>query len=70
MLKSVTKHGDPLKARITVTNRWLSLNLHMGNLHEVSRKIGAWRRRPDSVLLQPHAGIPNPDSVRYPEFRF
>lgn len=39
-----------LKARTTVTNRWLATTLHMGNLHEVSRKVGAWTRRPDPAL--------------------
>ena len=39
-----------LKARTTVTNRWLATTLHMGNLHEVSRKVAAWNRRPDPVL--------------------
>lgn len=39
-----------LKARTTVTNRWLAATLHMGNLHEVSRKVGAWRRHPDADL--------------------
>jgi putative transposase len=33
-----------LKAQTTVTNRWLSRNLHLGNLHEVSRKVAAWTR--------------------------
>jgi hypothetical protein len=33
-----------LKARTTVTNRWLGETLHMGNLHEVSRKVAAWTR--------------------------
>jgi hypothetical protein len=35
-----------LKARTTVTNRWLATTLHMGNLHEVSRKVAAWSRQP------------------------
>ena len=39
-----------LKVRTTVTNRWLATTLHMGNLHEVSRKVGAWARQPDSAL--------------------
>ncbi len=33
-----------LKARTTVTNRWLSEHLRMGNHHEVSRKVSAWIR--------------------------
>ncbi len=39
-----------LKIRATVTNRWLAITLHMGNLHEVSRKVGAWSRQPDPAL--------------------
>ncbi len=39
-----------LKARTTATNRWLGANLHLGGLHEVSRKVGAWDRQPDQVL--------------------
>lgn len=39
-----------LKVRTTVTNRWLATTLHMGNLHEVSRKVGAWSRQPDPAL--------------------
>ena len=41
-----------LKARTTVTNRWLGQNLHMGNLHEVSRKVSAWAKQPDSGLTK------------------
>ena len=41
-----------LKARTTVTNRWLATTLQMGNLHEVSRKVSAWSRRPDLALLK------------------
>ena len=40
-----------LRARTTVTNRWLAENLRMGSLHEVSRKVSAWTRRPDSAFL-------------------
>lgn len=39
-----------LKARTTVTNRWLAKTLHMGNLHEVSRKVAAWLRDPDPEI--------------------
>jgi hypothetical protein len=39
-----------LKERTTVTNRWLATTLHMGNLHEVSRKVAAWSRQPDPSL--------------------
>ena len=38
-----------LKATTTVTNRWLGQNLHLGNLHEVSRKVAAWGRRRDGT---------------------
>ncbi len=44
--------ASALKARTTVTNRWLATTLHMGNLHEVSRKVSAWSRRPDPALLK------------------
>jgi REP element-mobilizing transposase RayT len=37
-----------LKSRTTVTNRWLAFNLHMGNLHETSRKVSAWRRQAEA----------------------
>ena len=33
-----------LKSRTTATNRWLGTTLHLGNLHEVSRKVAAWLR--------------------------
>jgi putative transposase len=33
------------KAETTVTNRWLSVYLCLGALHEVSRKVSAWSRR-------------------------
>jgi len=41
-----------LKDRTTVTNRWLATAMHLGNMHEVSRKVSAWARRPDSSLLK------------------
>ena len=34
-----------LKARTTATNRWLGAALHLGSLHEVSRKVAAWTRK-------------------------
>ncbi len=34
-----------MKARSTVTNRWLSTHLLLGALHEVSRKVSQWNRR-------------------------
>jgi hypothetical protein len=33
-----------------VTNRWLAENMHMGSLHEVSRKVSAWTKHPDAEL--------------------
>ncbi|MGH8018219.1 MAG: transposase [Opitutaceae bacterium] len=39
-----------LKTHATVTNRWLAETLHMGNMHEVSRKVSAWSRRPATSL--------------------
>jgi putative transposase len=41
-----------LKERTTVTNRWLSETLRMGNLHEVSRKVSAWSRVPNRALAK------------------
>ena len=41
-----------MKLHTTATNRWLAENLAMGNLHEVSRKVQAWRRHPDSKLAR------------------
>lgn len=41
-----------LKTRTTVTNRWLGVTLHLGNLFEVSRKVAAWSRRPESTLAK------------------
>ena len=47
--------ASALKARTTVTNRWLATTLQMGNLHEVSRKVSAWNRQPDPALSRTHA---------------
>ena len=47
-----------MKARTTVTNRWLADALHLGNLHEVSRKVAAWTRQPDPELLAKLTAIP------------
>lgn len=55
-----------LKTRTTVTNRWLATTLHMGNLHEVSRKVGAWSRQSDPALQpfdEPQAPRPDPVSA-------
>ena len=49
-----------LKSRTTVTNRWLSENLHLGNLYEVSRKVNAWLREPDCALCRKLEITPNP----------
>jgi hypothetical protein len=49
-----------LKARTTVTNRWLGRALHMGNLYEVSRKVAAWTREPDLALAKKLHWTPNP----------
>ena len=35
-----------MKAKTTVTNRWLGKNLHLGSQFEVSRKVSAWTRQP------------------------
>ena len=37
-----------LKARTTATNRWLGAALHLGSLHEVSRKVAAWTRKAEA----------------------
>lgn len=55
--------ASALKPRTTVTNRWLATTLHMGNLHEVSRKVGAWTRHPDPMLHQKLQGTPNPKAL-------
>jgi hypothetical protein len=49
-----------LKARTTVTNRWLATELQMGNLHEVSRKVSAWNRQPDPALMKKLKWTTNP----------
>ena len=49
-----------LKAQTTVTNRWLATAMHLGNLHEVSRKVAAWTRQPNAVLLKKLGQTPNP----------
>ena len=54
-----------LKARTTATNRWLGTTLHLGNRHEVSRKVAAWMRRPDAALTNRLAEpqTPKPDPI-------
>lgn len=49
-----------LKTRTTVTNRWMSEHLNLGNLHEVSRKVNAWLRQPDQRLSRKLKVTPNP----------
>jgi hypothetical protein len=49
-----------MKARTTVTNRWLSMTMHLGNLHEVSRKVAGWTRQPNTALLKKLGATPNP----------
>ncbi|MFT3870771.1 MAG: transposase [Nibricoccus sp.] len=41
-----------MKARTVATNRWLGEHLHMGNMHEVSRKVSAWAKAPDVALTR------------------
>jgi REP element-mobilizing transposase RayT len=41
-----------MKERTTVTNRWLSDNLAMGSIPEVSRRVTAWNRNPDKALTR------------------
>ncbi len=44
--------ASAMKAATTATNRWLSENLAMGSMHEVSRQVSAWDRAPDRALLR------------------
>lgn len=39
-----------MKELTTATNRWLGDQLNMGGLHEVSRRINAWKRNPDRAV--------------------
>jgi putative transposase len=39
-----------MKELTTTTNQWLGERLRMGGLHEVSRRINAWRRNPDRTV--------------------
>ena len=52
-----------LKARTTVTNRWLATTLHLGNLYEVSRKVAVWMRNPEPTLAKKLQITPSPDPV-------
>jgi REP element-mobilizing transposase RayT len=49
-----------MKARTTVTNRWLAEHLEMGNMYEVSRKVAHWLRNPDPALAKKLKLTPNP----------
>ena len=44
--------ASAMKSGTTVTNRWLGASLYMGSLHEVSRKVSAWARNPDTALTK------------------
>ena len=44
--------GAAMKQKTTVTNRWLGENLHLGNMHEVSRKISRWLRWPEGNFVR------------------
>jgi putative transposase len=48
-----------LKSRTTVTNQWLSQNLHLGNRHEIGRKVAKWRRTGSPALAR-KLRIPTP----------
>jgi REP element-mobilizing transposase RayT len=39
-----------MKTRSTATNRWLGTALNMGGLHEVSRQVSAWTRKPETTV--------------------
>ena len=54
-----------LKRRSTVTNRWLAETMQMGNLHEVSRKVAAWQRKPDQRMQSLLVKTPRTDSVGF-----
>jgi putative transposase len=40
-----------LKTRTTATNRWIGVALNMGGLHEVSRKVSAWKQQEKRAKL-------------------
>jgi REP element-mobilizing transposase RayT len=52
--------GAALKQKTTVTNRWLSERLNLGNLYEVSRKVNAWQRDPEPEIARLLGLTPNP----------
>jgi hypothetical protein len=39
-----------MKTTSTATNRWLAAYLRMGTLHEASRNVSAWQKKPDPEL--------------------
>jgi hypothetical protein len=45
---------------MSVSNRWLTTALHLGNLFEVSRKVAAWTRNPEPSLCKKLQITPNP----------
>jgi len=45
---------------MSVTNRWLTTALLLGNLFEVSRKVAAWIRNPEPSLCKKLQITPNP----------
>jgi hypothetical protein len=49
-----------MRTRTTATNRWMREHLHVGNLHEVSRKINLWLREPDRASTKKMRQTPNP----------
>lgn len=49
-----------LKTRTTVTNPWLGANLHLGNRHEIGRKVAAWRRSGNPALARKLGVCPTP----------
>jgi putative transposase len=49
-----------MKKTTTARNQWLSENLQMGNVSEVSRKVNAWMRSPDVKLQKLLEITPNP----------
>jgi putative transposase len=49
-----------LKARTTVTNRWLATHLALGSRYEVGRKVAAWLRQPTAPLFRQLGLSPRP----------
>ena len=51
-----------LKQKTTVTNRWPGEHLNLGNLYEVSRKVNAWQRGPETKMAR-RLGYTPPQSL-------